>query len=457
MSSIMKEVAGRAKEIGEELTADAVARVRLEADEFIRDRLKKMSQTVRDVAGKSKADGGDFTGIDERSVLTFVPDQRSIAGVAPLLVGVFCLIVLPGMWKFAALLFVFIAAVAAFFGYVWQSHIDIPEGFSGVLCHKGEPDLTKTTHTGRNWIFDYMEWIPFQVAAKKDQVVKINVANFTKDFASIKLCLVVAFRIDKPERFAVHTSPAVAMALMERYTNYIALRMITSIEDARVKFTGRDNLTNVAGELNRYMSQYGITVTRVTMPEASNAVVDDLESIRISVNAADVLQRSKPMQLETGIKTVESGIRRSRKQALALAQELLNEGISFLTAVSVAVNARRQTLVIDAQRQITERYSELMGAIATMDAKIAKAHALRASIPALVQNIELRLANIKRKAIIKMLPAEINVLGVSGIGQGVGMGISRDMLSLTFASSRVEAVDPTATNEQVTPLRAVKT
>ncbi len=428
MNDIARAAIGRAKEVGEEMAHDAVARGRAEAQSFIEERLSRYVRTVRDVSEGPKGGGSDFKGIDERSVLSFVPDDRSISGVAPLLLGVFVLIALPGAWKSLSILFVLAAAASAFFGYVWRSKVDIPEGFSGVHCKKGEPDTAAGTHAGRNWVFDYMRWIPFLVAAKKDQVVAIDVANFTKDFASIKLRLVVSFTIDHPDRFAVHTSPAVAMALMERYARYIALRMITSIEDARVKFTGRDNLTNVAAELNRYMTHYGIKVNRVTMPEADNAVVGDLETIRIAVNAAAVLQRSKAMQLETGVKTVEAAIRRSRKLALALAQELLNEGISFLTAVSTAVNARRQTLIIEAQRDITERHSELSGAVAKMQAKIAKAHALRESVPALKRGFDIRLAAVKRRIATALLPKEIVVLSVDGIGQGVGMGISRDFM-----------------------------
>jgi len=436
MNNLVKVGFDRAREIGEEIAGDAVTRGREEADKFIRERLNRYVDTVRNVSGGSRKEGGkDFKGIDESSVLTFVPDDRSISGVAPLLLGLFCLVALPGGWKFLSLIFIFAAAAFAFFGYVWQSKVDIPEGFSGVLCNKGEPDSNKEMPAGRQWIFGYMQWIPFLVAAKKDQVVTNNVANFTKDFGSIKLKLVVSFRIIRPDRFAVHTSPAVAMALMERYTNYIALRMITSIEDARVKFTGRDNLTNVAAELNRYMAEYGIEVTRVTMPEAENAVVDDLETIRIAVNEADVLQRSKPMQLETGVKTIQSGIRRSRKRALALAQELLNQGVSFQTAVSVAVNTERQRLLIEAQRQITERYSELMGATATMHAKIAKAKSLQQAIPGLVQGFHLKLAEIKRRVAIAMLPSDVTVLSVPGIGQGVGIGYARDMTLLALDTS----------------------
>lgn len=436
MSDIVRAGLSRAREVGEELASDAVAHGREEAEKFIAARLSRYVDTVRNVSGGSGKEGGtDFKGIDESSVLTFVPDHRSISGVAPLLLGLFCLVALPGGWKSLAVFFLLFAVAFAFFGYVWQSKVDIPEGFSGVLCNKGDPDMAVPMHAGRQWIFGYMRWIPFLVAAKKDQVVTNNVANFTKDFGSIKLKLVVSFRIVQPDRFAVHTSPAVAMALMERYTNYIALRMITSIEDARVKFTGRDNLTNVAAELNRYMAQYGIEVTRVTMPEAENAVVDDLETIRIAVNEADVLQRSKPMQLETGVKTVQSGIRRSRKRALALAQELLNEGVSFQTAVSVAVNTERQRLLIEAQRQITERYSGLMFAIATMHAKIAKAQSLKQAIPGLEQGFKLRLAEIKRRAAIAMLPNQVTVLSVPGIGQGVGMGYARDMALLALETS----------------------
>ena len=40
------------------------------------------------------------------------------------------------------------------------------------------------------------------------------------------------------------------MKILSLYAGYLNLRIITSIEDARVKFSGRDRIDNVIGALN---------------------------------------------------------------------------------------------------------------------------------------------------------------------------------------------------------------
>jgi regulator of protease activity HflC (stomatin/prohibitin superfamily) len=371
-----------------------------------------------------------------------VPDKRSIAGIGPLLLGVFLAVTLPNGWGYLSLPFFAAFLLSAFLGYAWPSKVDISEGYEGVVCLKGAPDKTETSRTGRNWEFNFLRYIPFRVATKCDQIVKISVANFTRDFASVNITLQIVFRVTDSHLFVTNTSPALAMRLMQVYARYIALRMITSIGDARVKFTGRDNLVNVANELNRYLKDYGITVLRVTMPDTENAILDDLEEIRIGVNETAILSGSKPMRLEAAVKAIETEMRRSRKNALALAQELQNKGIAFESAVSVAINSIRQQLVIDAQKEVTTKHAALQSLISDLLAKITKAESIRASVPSLKKQFALRLAQIKQKAAFQMLPKRIIVLGVNGIGTGIGLGMGSDVLK--------SIINPTALLESPT-------
>lgn len=421
----VREIGRRARSSGEAAIGEILNSGTNAAQAFVTEKLAKMVETVNS-SEKGSGRRERLEGVDESKVLTFINDKRRITGVAPLLLAVFLFVVLPIGLVFIPVLVLCAGLVSAFLGYVWPSHVDVPEGYVPVVCNKGDPDRVAPVKTGRNWVFDYMKFIPYLVAAKQDQVVRIRVANFTRDFASVTMNMVIVFRITDPAKFAVETSPAVVMGLMQGYARYTALRMITSIDDSRVKFTGLDNLENVAAELNRHMGKYGITVTKVTVPEAENGILEDLEGIRIVVNEAAALRNAKEMRLEAGVKAVETEMRKDRKNALSLAQGLRNAGIEFQSAVSVAVNATRQKLVIGAQRTITERFSELMGAVAELTAKITTAKALEAALPGLEADIELRMAEIKRRVAVRMLPREVTVLGVDGIGTGVGMGVGRD-------------------------------
>lgn len=425
---------------GSEAAADIIQAGQEEASTFIKDRLNKMTAMVdKEEANRTS---NSFVGINEEAILSYVHDKRSISGVAPLLLGIFLAVALPDGWGFLSLLFFMAFLASAFYGYVWQSKVDIPEGYDGVVCLKGAPDETVRSHTGRNWMFNILRFIPFRVATKRDQVVKVSVANFTRGFASIRLTMQIVFRVSDPGKFITDTSPALAMTLMQTYANYIALRMITSVEDARVKFTGRDKLDNVAAELNRYLSRYGITVLQVTMPETENGILEDLEEIRIKVKETDMLKSSRTVRLESALKSVESTMRRTKKEALAKAQELQNMVISFKSAVASRINAMRQQLTIDAQRQVTTNHSKLQRAVSMLKARTEKAKAIATSIPRLEQSLDIRLAELKERAAIRMLPKRIVVMGVTGIGTGVGLGMGTDVLKSLLAPPAAPATIP---------------
>lgn len=415
-------------EAGRDAATGIIAAGQEAATAFIKERLNRMTAVVEASEKAVRSGENNFSGINEEAILSFVHDKRSIAGVGPLLLGIFLAATLPNGWGLLSIPFFAAFLLIAFFGYVWPSRVDISEGYEGVVCVKGAPDKNAASKTGRNWELDFLRFIPYKVATKTDQIARISVANFTRDFASVNITMQIVFRVTDRGRFVSETSPALAMRLMQIYARYIALRMITSIDDARVKFIGRDNLENVAAELNRYLRDYGITVLRVTMPEAENGILDDLEEIRIGVNETAILSGSKPMRLEAAVKAIETEMRRNRKNALALAQELQNEGINFESAVSVAINSTRQQLVIDAQRQVTTKHAELEGLISGLQARITKAEAIKTSIPSLKRSYALRLAQIKQQAAMRMLPKQVVVFDVPGIGTGIGLRMGTDVL-----------------------------
>lgn len=404
-----------------------------QADDFIKNRVGKMADMVHATARKSHED--NFVGIDESAILRFVPDRRSLSGIGPFCLAIFLLFALSGAWKVLAIIPLFAALAVFGIGYVWQSKVQIDEGYDGVICEKGQPVAGAKPDMGRNWKFGFFQWIPFVVATKQNQVVQIEVANFTRDFAAVSLTFQIAFRISDPALFAVTTTPATAMRLMEIYARYTALRMITSMVDARAKFSGRDNLENVAAELNRHLGGYGIHVIRVAMPNAENGILQDLENIRISVVETEAMRKTKTVRLEAGVKAVEGQMRAERKSALALSQQLQNEVIGFVSAVAVASNAYMQDAMIGAQQMLTERLAKLNGDTADLVAKIEKARALEGSIPALISVFAIRLAKLKTSIALKMLPKEITVLSVDGIGTGAGMSIGNELFQRALGSS----------------------
>jgi hypothetical protein len=415
----------KAVEAGEEAIKSVVDAGQVEVSDFVRTRLEQMAAVVESSA-KSKADS--FLGIKESAILTFVHDKRTISGTGAFLFGIFLAVALPNGWGILSIPFFITGLVMAYIGYVWPSKVDIVEGEQGVVCIKGAPDKNQTAKLGRNWELNPLRFIPFRIVTKSDQIVEITVANFTRDFASVKITLLIVFRVTDKEAFITNTSPALAMKIMQTYARYIALRIITSVVDARVKFVGRDDLVNIANELNRLLEKFGITVLQVKMPAAENGILVDLEGIRIEVKETDILRESKPMHLEAAVKAVEGEMRKSRKNALVLARSLGNENVTFESKVSVAVNATRQQLVIYAQKEVTTKDADLRRIVFDLLAKIAKAEVIESSIPNMKREFDLRLAQIKQMAAMRMLPKQVVVLDVQGIGTGVGFSMGNELL-----------------------------
>ncbi|WP_118831432.1 SPFH domain-containing protein [Salinibacter ruber] len=405
----------------------------------IEDKLGAMVGMVTDSARETLKE--QFRGIDEEEVLRFVPDRRRFAGIGPLLMGLFLLVLLPSVLNVVAYLFFLGGALAFGARYVLNAKVDVPEGYEGVLCRFGEPYENKETRNGRNWLFRFSDYIPYLVS-KRDQVVDMHNANFTADYASIGISSQIVFQVVDAKKFIANTTPAGIMKSLNLYASYIALRIITSVEDARVKFSGRDSLDNIVAALNDHLSDdFGIEVTNVSMPSADNQILEDLEEIRTLLKEIDAMKEKRQVRLESAVKAVESELRTKRKQARRLTPELQQAKISLDTDITELVNEKRQEVLIEARRKLEEGASELDRDLANFRARLKKAISLQNSLEALKRNFELRTSKLKRRAFNLIGPDQVTVLGVSGIGTGVGLGMSKDVVKNILSDGSGPLVD----------------
>ena len=413
----------------------SVKRVRRSAEKSLEDKIsegtnrlesviqEKMDRVVKRAAVQESLD--KFAGINEEEILTFVPDNRSWSGLSSILLGLLFAVILPGFLKVFSLFFFFFGFLFLLIGYVQNAKVDVPDGYDGVVCHLGKPVSQQSagSRKGRNWLFSIWKFIPYLVSLR-DHVVDMRNANFTRDFGSICLSKQVVFRIKDPAKFVSETTPAGIMKILNLYASYIALRMVTSMRDARVKFVGRDRISNVVDALNEYLSEpYGIEVIRANMPSADNDIIDDLELIRTQLKTIEALSEDKQVRLESAIKEVESKMRKARKETRSRALELQHAKIAMETEITEQVNTKRQFMLIDARKHLEERISRLKREIASMRARLEKARAARESFKGLEAQLELRKAAIKRRVFQRMIPRRIEVMGVQGIGSGLGMSM----------------------------------
>ena len=364
-----------------------------------------------------------FAGIDEEEILTFVPDKRNFSGIGSFLLGVLLLVLLPGFTKWLSLPFFTSGIFLLIARYLANAKVDVMDGYSGVVCHFGSPISSEAgeSRTGRNWYISYAKFIPYLVSLR-DHVVDMRNANFTWDFGSISLRKQVTFRIKEPAKFITSTTPAGIMKILNLYTSYIALRMITSMRDARVKFVGRDRIQNVMDALNSYLAdEYGIEVVRANMPVAENDVIEDLEKIRTQLKRIEALSEDKQVKLESAIKDVESRMRKARKETRSKALALQHAKIAMETRIGERVNTERQSMLIDARKQLEEKISLLKREIASVRAKLEKAKAIRQSFKGLQAQLELRQAALKRRIFQRMIPKHVEVVGIEGAGAGLGL------------------------------------
>lgn len=389
-----------------------------------------------------------FAGIDEEEILKFVPDKRNFAGIGPILLGFLFMILLPGFLKWFSLLFFGFGILLFLFRYLNNAKVDVPDGYAGVICDKGTPKTGNegSAAQGRNWHFNPACFIPYLVS-QRDLVVDMKNANFTCDFGSICLTKQVVFKVKDPAKFISETTPAGIMKILNLYASYIALRMVTSMQDARVKFVGRDRIDNVVQALNEYLAEpYGIEVTRANMPSAENEIIQDLENLRTQLKTIETLNEDKQVKLESAIKEVESKMRKARKETRSKALELQQAKIAMETKIAEEVNTNRQGMLINARKELEEKVSSLKREIASMRSRIEKARAVQQSFHGLESQLDLRKAKIKRRIFQRMLPKHIEVMGVEGIGSGVGMSLGNRLFKTIQRASDDPEADPETDN-----------
>ena len=445
----------KARRAVEQLVDEAAQEGRAAAERALGAGAERASQAIQErltriVGVVEKATGGDirrFAGVNESEILTYVPDRRSISGLAAMMLGFFFLTVLPPTWKALSLLF-FLAGIAYFLvGYVMNAKIDVPEGYEGVVCRFGRPLRDHKARRGRNWHLWYPHFIPFLVS-RRDQVVDTNNAGYTGDFASISLRNQITLQITDSSTFITNTSPASLMKIVNFYTSYIVLRMIISVSDSRVKFMGRDRLDNLSQALNRYLSEpCGVSAVRATMPDAENPILDDLEDVRTGLKSISAMTEKKQVRLEAEVKVVESSIRRERKAARNEALQLQQQRITLETHITEEVNTRRQELLIKARQRLEESLSKVQEEVATWKAKVQKALALKESREALERDLDLRIARLKRAFMERLIPDQVHVLGVDGIGTGFGLSLGNRLLKRITAPTEGPVADTAAEDD----------
>ena len=196
-----------------------------------------------------------------------------------------------------------------------------------------------------------------------------------------------------------------------------------------MKFTGRDDLGNVIGALNRQLGahDFGISVVRANMPTATNAILADLEGIRTDIRRIGAMKDEKQVRLEAEVKQVESEMRQKRKASRNSALDLQKAQITLQTNIAQQVNTVRQEAVIKARKTLEMTTSDLTRAIESLKAKVEKVKAIRASFDGLKAGLDLRKAAIKRAVLKRMVPKRVDVVRVSGIGPGLGMSIGTQL------------------------------
>ncbi len=414
------------------------------ADELQQQIDKRLGTIVASVSESVRASVKDrFSGVKDGELLVYVPDKRKLGSVSMFLLALIALALLPAPLKLIALILFALGLFQFFVGYVNAAKVDIPDGWVGVICENGKPLENQLAKPGRNRFWSPTRFVPFMVSTR-DQVVDITTVGSAGDFVNLGITNQIVFRVTDPAKFVTTTNPAGLMKILDLYASYTSLRIISSIKDSRVKFVGRDHLPNLIQALNECVSNtYGITVIRANMPSAENDVLDDLERVRTAASEVLSLERARQVRIENAEQAVESDMRARRKETRSAALELQQANLQVSTQVSEQVNARKSELVTDARRRLDEQVSLVRRELASLMARLEKAKVLTESVTALDATLRLRASKLKLKLQRQLIPLEIRVFDVDGLGTGVGMTIGGEMLRQLIT----KPVDPVAESQ----------
>ena len=383
---------------------------------------RKLEQMVGAVKrGVSEGDLKRFSAVDEERILTFMPDKRRVSGLGLVTLGLLTLVLLPGLLKLLAFPALILGALVFVGRYLSNARVDVPDGYAGVVCRYGKP-TGRRAHSGRNWLYRFDTFVPFLVS-QRDQVVDLEDANFTADYASITLTQQLVFRVVDPAVFIEQSSPGNIMKILSLYASYLTLRIITSVEDARVKFSGRDRIDNIIEALNGDLrATYGVEVVRGSMPGADNEILGDLEAIRTLLKEIEAMAETQQVRVEAAVKQVESLLRTRRKETRSRALDLQQTKVRLDTRVAERVGAARQASLVRARQTLEEVASEVKRELANLAAREQKNRDLQGSVEGLELEFKLRLAELKERYARLLLPETVEVLSVKGLGPGLALG-----------------------------------
>ena len=383
---------------------------------------RKLEQMVGAVKrGVSEGDLKRFSAVDEERILTFMPDKRRVSGLGLVTLGLLTLVLLPGLLKLLAFPALLLGALVFAGRYLSNARVDVPDGYAGVVCRYGKP-TGRRAHSGRNWLYRFDTFVPFLVS-QRDQVVDLEDANFTADYASITLTQQLVFRVVDPAVFIEQSSPGNIMKILSLYASYLTLRIITSVEDARVKFSGRDRIDNIIEALNGDLrATYGVEVVRGSMPGADNEILGDLEAIRTLLKEIEAMAETQQVRVEAAVKQVESLLRTRRKETRSRALDLQQTKVRLDTRVAERVGAARQASLVRARQTLEEVASEVKRELANLAAREQKNRDLQGSVEGLELEFKLRLAELKERYARLLLPETVEVLSVEGLGPGLTLG-----------------------------------
>jgi len=397
--------------------------------EAIDERLQKITAKA-----KQTEQSRSFADMDEEKILMYNDDRRKLSGISSIFLSLFLFIALPTWMIWIPILVVLYGLVNFYIFYVMQAKVDIPDGFIGVVCYFGRPmrENERKAKTGRNWFLNFSNYCPYSISTR-DQVTEISAANFTMDYGTVEFKAQVMFKNSDATTIITRTTPASIMKMIDIYSSYILLRIISSLRDSRVKFVGRDDIRNFVEALNGYLKDsYGIECKRATMPVSENSIIDDLEAIRTDLKQVDVLTKEdKKVRLEAAIKTVESDMRSKRKLSRSRAITLKQTEITLNTQIAEQVNKLKQEELIKARKKLEETEAELWRKANSFKAKVEKAKAIKAAFKALKAQFDLRLAALKREIFIKTMPKVIQVFDIDGIGTGIGLNMAHMLFGKT--------------------------
>ena len=108
---------------------------------------RRLDQMLGAVKRNVQGDLSRFKAVDEERILSFVPDKRRPSGLGLFTLGLLALVLLPGWLKVLALPGLLLGILIFVGRYLSNARVDVPDGYTGVLCRYGKPIGGRQAHT----------------------------------------------------------------------------------------------------------------------------------------------------------------------------------------------------------------------------------------------------------------------------------------------------------------------